>query len=269
MTTQAYEKSAAFELRFWLQVFGDHARFLRDSLYPSETKDIETAKDYVEKFDALLQEARENHTAEQWKTLAEQSYTLTMELRAYKLNLLERHILGAVKLHLTQTFVNHMVNEADEALRHLGPLVRGELPPVFNPVHYHLVWLLDAKGHAEGIASMVDMSEKELIQKSDMYAKQFTEFYLKAVEMAGFLRTKLDLFPALRRFNKQAEVVMVMFMQFLNEIEELELGEAALNTFTPLLADHMLREECYYLTKLAEVAETELPNCDPGRPRVE
>ncbi len=264
-----YSSAAAFELRFWLQVFGDHARFIYDSLGANEKQALEQAEYYKTRFDELLEAARTTMKAEAWRELAEKSYTIIMEIRAYKLNLLERHLRGAITLKLGQTFINHMVNEAEEAIRQIGPLVKGELPPLFNPVHYHLVWLLDAIGHSEALAAELDMTEKQLTYRSKAFAKQFTDFYFKAVEMAGFLRTKLDHFPALARFNKQSELVMLMFMQFLSEVEELSVGEEALSIFKPLLADHMYREECYYLTKLAEVSETKKPDCDPGKPRTE
>ena len=45
---------------------------------------------------------------------------------------------------------------------------------------------------------------------------------------------------------------MTLFKCFLHELEELELSAQALGTFSPLMADHMSREECYYLMKLAE-----------------
>jgi len=36
-----------------------------------------------------------------------------------------------------------------------------------------------------------------------------------------------------------------------------------LSTFSALMADHMMREECYYLTKLAQSTNTAKPSCDP------
>ena len=47
----------------------------------------------------------------------------------------------------------------------------------------------------------------------------------------------------------------------------MELNNEMLSTFSPLMADHMMREECYYLMKVAEASNTEKPNCDPTKPR--
>ncbi|GAB6889346.1 DUF2935 domain-containing protein [Geobacillus stearothermophilus] len=39
---------------------------------------------------------------------------------------------------------------------------------------------------------------------------------------------------------------------------------------SPLMADHMAREECYYLQKLAETTgEVKAPACDPTKPRTQ
>ena len=116
------------------------------------------------------------------------------------------------------------------------------------------------------IAAEMDFAEKSLIERSKAFEKTFSDFYLKAVEMAGFLRTRLHQFPALSRFNRQVELEMLMFQKFLHELKEMELSKEVLSTFAPLMADHMYREECYYLTKLSQVSEVERPHCDPARP---
>jgi hypothetical protein len=61
---------------------------------------------------------------------------------------------------------------------------------------------------------------------------------------------------------------MKLFMNFLEEIEEMELSKEALGSFAPLMADHMMREECYYLTKLAGASKLSKPSCDPTKPRL-
>ena len=58
--------------------------------------------------------------------------------------------------------------------------------------------------------------------------------------------------PALNRFNHEVEVEMGLFKTFLNELEEMELSAEVLGIFSASMADHMAREEQYYLMKLAE-----------------
>ena len=55
---------------------------------------------------------------------------------------------------------------------------------------------------------------------------------------------------------------------FLKELEELELSDELLSRIDPLMPDHMLREECYYLLKLSQSGSVPQPDCDPAKPRI-
>nr|WP_318153098.1 DUF2935 domain-containing protein [Metabacillus arenae] len=80
----------------------------------------------------------------------------------------------------------------------------------------------------------------------------------------------MEIFPALSRFHNHVELEMTVFKAFLRELEEMGLTKEILGVLTPLMADHMAREECYYLTKLAETtAEVKMPDCDPAKPRTQ
>ena len=81
--------------------------------------------------------------------------------------------------------------------------------------------------------------------------------------MRGYLRTNLKTFPALKKFTKDVSLELKLFSHFLRELEELELTEQLLTSLSARMADHMAREECYYLLKLAQSSGLELPKCDP------
>ena len=83
------------------------------------------------------------------------------------------------------------------------------------------------------------------------------------------MRTNVFEFPALDRMNKEAKLEIEAFQMFLNEILELNISAQVLGTFPVLMADHMFREECYYLTKLAEATKSKKPECNPASPRIE
>jgi hypothetical protein len=259
-----FERSARFEHRFWLQILGDHSRFIFEALAPIQKSEIEQAQNFINIFDTLLERAKSAPPRE----LAAQVEPEVMKLRAFKLDLIKQHLVGKIKIHLTPTFINHMVNELEEYVRILKHLKEGKVPPVYHELHHHLLWLLDAAGHSNAIYSNLDGVEKKLREKSKEFMKDFEGFYLKAVELAGFLRTNLTNFPALEKMTNDAQLEIKLFQNFLTEIEELELSNQALGTFAPLMADHMYREECYYLMKLAESANIEPPNCDPAKPRL-
>ncbi|KKI93402.1 hypothetical protein WQ54_03970 [Bacillus sp. SA1-12] len=263
---KTFEEAAVFEHQFWLQILGDHARFILNSLAVSEQDDIKKARQFQHIFDTLLKKAREL-TDLQSLTLEAEEYA--RELRRFKLSLIKRHLVGKISIYLTPTFLNHMVNELEEYLLVLTYLKRKEKPPVFHELHHHLLWLLDASGHAGAISDTLDRTEKELKLKSELFAKQFEDFYLKAVELSGYLRANIDSFPALRKMNRDVKLEIELFRGFLAEVEEMELSNEMLSTFSPLMADHMLREECYYLMKVAEATSTKKPDCDPTKPRLE
>ncbi|MED4454264.1 DUF2935 domain-containing protein [Metabacillus fastidiosus] len=262
---KTFSETALFEHKFWLQILGDHARFILDSLAESEKENIIKAKKFKQTFDYLLKKTND-HTDLVAITMEAEKYA--KEMREFKLLLIRKHLLGEIKIHLSPSFINHMVNELDEYLLVLKYLKKNEVPPIFHELHHHLLWLLDAVGHAGAISDNLDATEKNLKLKSDIFVTEFEDFYLKAVEMSGFLRANIDSFPALERMNKEVNLEIRLFKNFLDEIKEMELTKQMLGTFSALMADHMMREECYYLMKLAESAAIDKPDCDPTKSRI-
>lgn len=163
----SYEQTAKYEHGFWLQVLGDHARFILDSLASNEKAAIEAAEYFKNTFDRLLEGVETTNLIHLSKRAEEE----VKKFREFKLDLIRRHLQGKIDIHLSLTFINHI---------------------------------------------------------------------------------------------KEASLEIRLFMNFLMELEELELGTQALGTFAP----HMFREECYYLSKLAESAGIEKPDCNPTKPRL-
>jgi len=260
--------SILFEHQFWLQILGDHARFIFNSLSPKEQPEIEKSHCFIETFDTLLAEAGQCMSGGDVTNLTRTIAQKVQELRQFKLHLLCRHLVDGIDLHLTPTFVNHMVNELEEYVTILQCLIEHGRLPQFHPLHYHTVWLLDAAGHASFIHCSLDEVESDLKEQSKCFQKDFEKFHQKSLEFSGYLRTGLTAFPALERFNCQIHSEMDVFKQFLSEMLGLRIKLEALGTLSPLGPDHMFREECYYLTKLAQVKAIPFPDCDPTRPRI-
>ncbi|UVI33653.1 DUF2935 domain-containing protein [Paenibacillus spongiae] len=248
---------------------GDHARFILNTLSSKETQDIQTAGAFIQAFDHLLEQSRIAGTEANSASISNEAYEKTIELRRFKLDLLHRAILGKVTIALAPTMLNHMVNELEEYLRILTDLIAGKPVPVFNALHHDFLWLPDAAGHAAAIASNLDAVEKRLIHKSEQFEAHFQQLYIKSIEMAGYMRTQLKDFPAFRRLHKEVDIEMKLFVAFLNELEEMELTAEVLDRISPLMPDHMMREECYYLTKLAHLGLVPNPECKADRPRIQ
>lgn len=264
------EDAILFEHRFWLQIMGDHARFIFFSLAPSESEFILTAQKFIIMLDDLLKQAHEEPLSqEELLQLNQNSYNAILQFREFKIELLRMSIMSDLKSHLPPTFFNDMLNELEEYLLIITAYMKGQ-SLIFHPLHYHIIWLTDAIGHAATLVSTLDPIEKELITKSYDYEIAFNNLFIKSYIMNGYLRTQQRNFPSLERLNKDASLAIINFMEFLDNLRDQRIDQRILGTLMPLMADHMSREECYYLWKLSQTTDNiRKPDCDPTKPRIE
>src|SRR5436305_9946090 len=107
------DRTARFEHRFWLQILGDHSRFIYEALAPVQKVEIERASNFIQVFDTLLDQANSSD----FMQLTAQAEIEVIKLREFKLELIRKHLVGKIKIHLSPTFLNHMVNELEEYVR--------------------------------------------------------------------------------------------------------------------------------------------------------
>jgi hypothetical protein len=257
-----------FEHLFWLQILGDHSRFILNALSPTEESYIQKADEFIIIFDDLLKKSHHSLSEEDIQTLNQEAYTSAMKIREFKLNILTKQITDKITISLPPTFVSHMLNELDEYLFILTSLIKGKSPNI-GPIHLHLLWLPDGSGHASTISSNLDMTQKELIKRSKEYSKEFDNLYLRTIDYNGYTRTNIFDFPALAKLNYDISNIMGSFKNFLDALKDAIIEKQVLGALAPLVADHMHREECYYLTKLSMTSDIKDPNCDPTKPRIE
>mgnify|MGYP000011449397 CR=1 FL=1 len=263
------EDTVMFEHRFWLQIMGDHARIIFLSLAPTESEYIMTAQKFIISLDELLKQAQNPLTPDDMLKLNQDALALIKLLREFKLELLRMSLSSDLKSHLSPTHINDMVNELEEYYLVLKTIINGK-KPLFHPLHYHLLWLSDSIGHAAIVSSSLDPAEKDAIVRVYDYEMQFNELFYKAYILKGCLRTQLKQFSALERLNNEAGMIAADFMGFLDKIRDQRMDQKILGSLTPLMADHMSREACYYLWKLSHASEIiRRLDCDPTRPRLE
>ena len=268
MDTIAYSDAILFENRFWLQILGDHSRFIFYSLAPSESEYIATAQKFIIQFDELLDKAYQTLSEQEMTDLMKSAMDAALMLREFKLELLAMSLQSDLKSHLSASFYNEMLNELEEYIQILLMLENQNVSQL-HPLHYHMLWLSDAAGHAASIASELDTVEKDLIGQSYQFETQFLDLYLKALMMNGYLRTELGSFPSLNHLNEQAAAAILAFTELLDTLRDQRTDNKILGTLMPLMADHMSREECYYLWKLSQsTKQVRRPDCDPTRPRI-
>ncbi|AGF54495.1 hypothetical protein B0P06_001432 [Clostridium saccharoperbutylacetonicum] len=268
MKFNSIKDKTLFEHQFWLQILGDHSRFILNALSPNEEAFIQKTNAFITLFDDLLAKSHDSPSQEDIEDLNREAYAAAMKIREFKLIILSKQITDKINISLPPTFVSHMLNELDEYLLILTTLIKDK-PPTADPIHLHLLWLPDGSGHASTIASNLDMTQKELIKRSKEYSKEFDNLYLRTIDYNGYTRTKIFDFPALAKLNYDVSNIMGSFKNFLDALKDAIIEKQVLGTLAPLAADHMHREECYYLTKLSMVSEVKDPNCDPTKPRIE
>lgn len=257
-----------FENQFWLQVLGDHSRFILNGLSPKEGDRIKQAEMFINLFDNLLRKSTQNLSDEDIKILNNDIYMAVMKLRAFKLDIISNQINGNISICLPCYLINHMVNELDEYLLILNALSKQNFSNA-RPIYLHLLWLPNASQHANFIGSNVDMTEEQLIEEMRKYSKTFNKLSSKAMNYKGYMRTGIDDFSAFQKFNLDVNEVMKNFKDMLNELTEYVAQKKVISTLPPLAYNHMFREECYYLLKLSLVSNIEKPNCDPTKSLVE
>lgn len=257
------------EHRFWLQIMGDHSRFIFFSLAPTESEYILTAQNFIILFDQLLEQSKKILSFIEIEELNRKAYEAVYRLREFKIELLSMSLTSDLKSHLSPSFYNDMLNELEEYLYILNSMMHG-YDPLLNPLHYHMLWLNDAIGHSASVKSGLDLVETDLIKTADQFEHQFEDLNNKSLILNGYSRTGLSNFAALERLNEQVWNIMNGFMEFLESIRDRRTDNKILGTIMPLMADHMLREECYYLRKLSESANNiKQSDCDPASPRLE
>ena len=120
------ESSIEFTLsehQFWLQIMGDHARFIFFSLAPTETEFIITAQEFLILFDQLLNQSHKHLIEAELQDLNREAYEASYRFREFKLLLLSHSLQPDLKSQLTSTFINGMINELEEYLTILNALM--------------------------------------------------------------------------------------------------------------------------------------------------
>lgn len=244
------------EIVFWTRIMRDHAEFQYISLAPEETEATNRAAYFMNLFDRLNAEARSTQVP--ITTLISSCKEAVLQFIDFKRQLLTRVMTCSIKLRMTPSFINHMINEALEFL-HVLNLADGTIAynVVLENLRVHKIWLPDASGHASAIAAELDPIEAEIIKKAEYFSKKFDKLFKKAFEMyTMYERTGLTN-GALQYFNEEVINALSEFIMYLEKVEALRSGcrVFATGTFAPLLPNHMKREEDYYINKINRFME--------------
>lgn len=239
---------------FWSGIMRDHCEFFLISLSHRETEFINTAQFYKNSFVNIRNNSKtliETYSPIETTDLINKVIQLLLNFINFKRLAIRKLLQCNIELNLTPTFINHMINEAMEFYRDLCT-INTIIPAnrTIQNIMLHKIWLPDASGHAASISAQLDPTEAPLIKEADDFKKTFDNLYIKAVELGQMLeRTCLDN-ASLEWLNKEVEMRLHEFICFLDKVLKLRAYCKALGSLKPLIPDHMIREEKYYLANI-------------------
>ncbi|WZL74233.1 DUF2935 domain-containing protein [Clostridiaceae bacterium 35-E11] len=247
----------AREVEFWTEIMRDHGKFQHDALAPQESESIKMTKYFINLFHRLHVEANEfptNASSIEINNFVNKNTSALTHFIQFKTFLLRRLMKCNIHLGLPPSFINHMLNEAMEYYRVLC-FIQGSIPfdqPLEN-LRLHRIWLPDASGHASAIASDLDAVESELIQCAQEFAKRFDNLVKKTSELSKIYERTGFKDSSLTYLNKEVAEEIDKFVCYLEKIKALRSKCSILGTISPLLPDHMIREEKYYMYRIEQL----------------
>lgn len=244
----------ASELYFWTGIIRDHAEFMLTALSSREPQTITSAQYYKNIFISLRNEVKklvETQAAAVPALLINQCITALTNFISFQRFVERRQLECCIEINMTPSSINFMLNEADEFYQALC-LIQVQVPVnrVMENIHLHRIWLMDASGHAQAIGRNLDGVETGFIKRAEAFIMKFQELYLKAEMLGKALERACLTDGALEELNREAKVEINKFICLQEELLKLRKECRVLGIITPLVLDHMIREEKYYLALL-------------------
>lgn len=232
----------------------DHGEFILTSLSYNEQNAIRIAKFFKDSFSRLHEQSKQIIYVTDINALnliINECMNLLLNFINFKKQLLGRLLKCQLNTSLPPTFYNHMINEAMQFYKALIKIKSDDpVNPVLENLQLHRIWLPDAAGHAVTIANNLDPVEKMYIIEAEEFEKSFNNLALKVEELFKMLvRTRLS-DGVLHQFNEDVKKKIVEFNCYLDKIRKLKIECRILGILKPLVPDHMIREENYYLSKI-------------------
>lgn len=243
--------SPANKINFWSGIMRDHAEFFLISLSYKESEFINKARFFQTAFIKIGEESiafNSPQSSVPITVLINKAMPLLINFINFKRIAIRKLLQCRIELGLPPTFINHMINEAMEFYRDLCTLSTGKsMSPTAENILLHKIWLPDASGHAASIMGELDPTETTLINEAEAFKKSFDNLFIKATELGQMLeRTGLQN-NSLAWLNMEVEIKITEFISFLDKVRQLREQCKALGTLMPIMPDHMIREEKYYL----------------------
>lgn len=239
------------KIHFWSEIMRDHAEFFLISLSYREAEFIKSAQFYKNVFINVGQDSKKIKNVDSpivLKQFVDKVTVALLNFISFKKAAITKLLKCEIELNLPPSFINHMINEAMEFYRDLCAINKKAPSNVIEEnILLHKIWLPDASGHAAGITAELDPTEMPLIKEAEEFKKCFNNLFIKSVELGQMLERTCLKNGSLCRLNDEVTVKINNFICFLEKIKKLRENCEVLGTINPLIPNHMMREEKYYL----------------------
>ncbi|MDI3280783.1 MAG: DUF2935 domain-containing protein, partial [Bacillota bacterium] len=273
------------ELRFWVGIMDDHAKFMRNGFDPTEEELFRRADELARELDEVKRRVdafSETTPRREVAEVEERAVGAVRRLRGFKLEVIRGIRECRILTELPAELIDHLRREADYFLGvvdflHRRPLPRRDelgLPDSDRPVHVlpvqlipffrrqafaigvdlSLFWL---KVHAEHAGVLVlfyrPVVQADLIRRTSNFQQELDLLYRRALEVderrSGLRELLREVRPAMEQWRD-------FLAQLFEEIRRCRVPTGQVN-FPARLADHMRREADYYLAIISVLRESE------------
>ncbi|WP_078410993.1 DUF2935 domain-containing protein [Priestia abyssalis] len=249
LTEQLFIERSLTENRFWLRIMKEHALFLGDGFNRKDTQLIQQTDRFYHYFEQQEKKAYQvPNNAALVRKLNEESIELVHGFRNFKRNLLIMIINCKVSGFNFPLLVDHIAREAEYFMRTLKKFNKGVLEPIQDAIiNENVFWLRIMMEHSRFISSLLDQSERNLVNTARKFGDDFEILLNQARDVESMLYHKQPTYPIIGKMNKDSESAATELRAFKKTGLDLIKSCQIRSVINPLLADHVVREADHFL----------------------
>ena len=261
------------DLLFWTDILSDHAMFQANALSYKEAKFIAEAERFHYLFKSSNESIQQGQNVDMHILENNTSRFIDFKKKII-INLLNHNIL----INFSPSFVNHMVNEANEFLglfhapsrpQKTEPSLNSSITSVsgpsagHSPASYPLyikIWLADASGHASALASFLDLAETPSIQQGEYFKFAFDNLGKKASEISMIAENlkedvSVELLKNVELLKEETINTLEEFIKYCEKTGELldKKTIMGIGTFSSIVTNHFIKEHRYFIDKVTRI----------------
>ncbi|TWD86829.1 DUF2935 family protein [Neobacillus bataviensis] len=249
LTEQLFVERSLTENRFWLRIMKEHALFLGEGFNRKDTQLIQQTDRFHYYFEQQEKKAYQvPNNVGLVRKLNEESIELVHGFRNFKMTLLILIINCKISGFNFPLLVDHIAREAEYFMRTLTKFNQGILDPIQDAIiSENVFWLRIMMEHSRFIASLLDQSERNLVNAARKFGDDFEVLLNQARDVESMLYQKQPTYPIIGKMNKDSENAAQEIRAFKQTGLDLIKSCQIRNVINPLLADHVVREADHFL----------------------